>query len=322
MDRYPNISDHGLIGDLQTSALVTTDGTVDFFCCPRFDSPSVFASLLDAEKGGYFRIAPAGGDYVSKQLYMPGTAMLITRFMTPDGVGEVLDFMPIIEGKPTDRHRLVRHLRVARGTMQFVMDLQPRFDYGRARHTVEASEDGAVFRSDNGMELTLHSTDRRRHGSGRGHRGAGRRRPARDLHDARRRERPRRRAGVHGRPAAEAADGRARPARRRHRRLLEGLAEPVRLHRPVAGDGRPVGDDPQAHDLRANRRAGGGRDARPARASRRRAELGLPLHLDPGRIPDDARPGWPGLPGGGSQVRRLAQGPRRTRAARATAPRR
>jgi GH15 family glucan-1,4-alpha-glucosidase len=161
VDRYPNISDHGLIGDLQTAALVTTAGTVDFYCCPRFDSPSVFASLLDAEKGGYFRIAPAGGDYVSKQLYMPGTAMLITRFMTPDGVGEVLDFMPIIEGQPTDRHRLVRHLRVARGTMQFVMDLQPRFDYGRSRHTVEVSEAGAVFRSDSGIELTLHSTGQR-----------------------------------------------------------------------------------------------------------------------------------------------------------------
>ena len=160
MDRYPNISDHGLIGDLQTAALVTTDGTVDFFCCPRFDSPSVFASLLDAEKGGYFRIAPAGGDYVTRQLYMPGTGMLITRFMTPDGVGEVLDFMPVIEGKPTDRHRLVRHLRVARGTMQFVMDLQPRFDYGRSKHTVEGAEGGAVFRSENGMELTLHSTGR------------------------------------------------------------------------------------------------------------------------------------------------------------------
>jgi pentatricopeptide repeat protein len=158
VDRYPNISDHGLIGDLQTAALVTTDGTVDFFCCPRFDSPSVFASLLDAEKGGYFRLAPAGGDYVSKQLYLPGTGMLITRFMTPDGVGEVLDFMPVIEGEPTDRHRLVRHLRVARGTMQFVLDLQPRFDYGRARHTMEVSEGGAVFRSDSGMELTLHST--------------------------------------------------------------------------------------------------------------------------------------------------------------------
>ena len=158
MAGYPNIGDHGLIGDLQTSALVTTDGTVDFFCCPRFDSPSVFASLLDAKKGGYFRIAPAGGDYVTKQLYMPGTAMLITRFMTADGVGEVLDFMPVIEGKPTDRHRLVRHLRVARGTMKFVMDLQPRFDYGRSRHTLEASEHGAVFRSDSGMALTLHTT--------------------------------------------------------------------------------------------------------------------------------------------------------------------
>jgi pentatricopeptide repeat protein len=169
VDRYPNISDHGLIGDLQTAALVTTDGTVDFFCCPRFDSPSVFASLLDAEKGGYFRISPAGGEYVSKQLYMPGTGMLITRFLTPDGVGEVLDFMPVIEGKPTNRHRLVRHLRVARGTMQFVMDLQPRFDYGRAKHTIEASEHGAVFRSDNGMELTLHSS---------GNRGAGEDRPA------------------------------------------------------------------------------------------------------------------------------------------------
>jgi pentatricopeptide repeat protein len=158
LDRYPNISDHGLIGDLQTAALVTTDGTVDFFCCPRFDSPSVFASLLDADKGGYFRLAPAGGDYVTRQLYMPGTGMLITRFMTPDGVGEVLDFMPVIEGEPTDRHRLVRHLRVARGTMQFALDLQPRFDYGRARHTMEASDGGAVFRADNGMELTLHST--------------------------------------------------------------------------------------------------------------------------------------------------------------------
>jgi GH15 family glucan-1,4-alpha-glucosidase len=164
-DRYPNISDHGLIGDLQTCALVTTDGTVDFFCCPRFDSPSVFASLLDADKGGYFRIAPATDNYVTKQLYFPNTAMLITRFMTPDGVGEVLDFMPVIEGKPTDRHRLVRHLRVARGTMQFVLDLQPRFDYGRAKHTMEISENGAVFRTEGGMELTLHTGGQRRRDS-------------------------------------------------------------------------------------------------------------------------------------------------------------
>jgi pentatricopeptide repeat protein len=160
LDRYPNISDHGLIGDLQTAALVSTDGTVDFFCCPRFDAPSVFGSLLDAERGGYFRIAPAAKTYVTKQLYLPSTAMLVTRFMTPDGVGEVVDFMPVIEGRPTNRHRLVRQLRVARGSMQFVLDLQPRFDYGRAKHTVEITEAGAVFRSD-GMELTLRTPGRR-----------------------------------------------------------------------------------------------------------------------------------------------------------------
>src|SRR5579875_2756833 len=76
VDRYPNISDHGLIGDLQTAALVTTDGTVDWFCCPRFDSPSVFASLLDHERGGYFQVAPDQSDYVTRQLYLPDTAVL------------------------------------------------------------------------------------------------------------------------------------------------------------------------------------------------------------------------------------------------------
>ena len=154
MNRYPNISDHGLIGDLQTAALVSTDGTVDWFCCPRFDSPSVFASLLDAERGGYFRITPDTSDYVSKQLYFLDTAMLITRFMTPDGVGEVTDFMPIAGTTPTDRHRLVRLLRVVRGVMTFVIEVRPRLDYGRAAHKLEITEDGAVF-SAAGMELAL-----------------------------------------------------------------------------------------------------------------------------------------------------------------------
>jgi pentatricopeptide repeat protein len=167
VERYPDISEHGLIGDLQTCALVTSDGTVDFFCCPRFDSPSVFASLLDADGGGYFSIKPAGGGYVTKQLYFPNTAMLITRFMTPDGVGEVLDFMPVIEGEPTDRHRLIRHLRVARGTMRFELEIQPRFNYGRSGHTVEVSENGAVFRGEDGTHLTLHVAARREAGEGR-----------------------------------------------------------------------------------------------------------------------------------------------------------
>ena len=148
MDRYPPIAEHGLIGDLQTAALVTTDGSVDWFCCPRFDSPSVFASLLDRERGGYFRIAPEGDDYVTRQLYFPDTAILITRFMTPGGVGEVIDFMPVEDpDQATDRHRLVRAVRCVRGEMRFVVDCAPRFDYGRQSHDLEVTEQGAVFRT-------------------------------------------------------------------------------------------------------------------------------------------------------------------------------
>ncbi|HEY7432014.1 MAG TPA: glycoside hydrolase family 15 protein [Streptosporangiaceae bacterium] len=155
MSSYPNISDHGLIGDLQTAALVCTDGTVDWLCVPRFDSPSVFASLLDANRGGHFKIAPDRDDYVSRQLYLPDSAILVTRFMTPDGVGEVHDFMPVTEGRATDRHRLVRSIRVVRGTMRFAIEIQPRFDYGRAAHKLELTEAGGVFQS-NGLELTVH----------------------------------------------------------------------------------------------------------------------------------------------------------------------
>lgn len=156
MDEYPPIGGHGLIGDLQTCALVTTDGTIDWFCTPRFDSPSIFASLLDRRRGGYFRIAPDQPDYVSRQLYLPGTAVLLTRFMSPEGVGEVADFMPVIEGGPTDRHRLIRVIRVVRGRMRFVMDLQPRFDYARVPHKTEITEHGVAFEGGDGTELALH----------------------------------------------------------------------------------------------------------------------------------------------------------------------
>jgi len=156
MVTYPAIADHGLVGDLQTSALISTDGTVDWFCCPRFDSPSVFASLLDRQHGGHFSITPEQDGYVTKQLYLPGTAILITRFLTPEGVGEVCDFMPVIEGEATPRHRLVRIVRVVRGEMTFAFDLQPRFDYGRAPHKTEITENGVVFEGDDGLELAVH----------------------------------------------------------------------------------------------------------------------------------------------------------------------
>jgi GH15 family glucan-1,4-alpha-glucosidase len=105
----PEISQHGLIGDLQTAALVSSDGAIDWFCSPRFDSPSIFASLLDHAKGGSFQIIPEDDHAVVKQLYFPDSAILITRFMSEAGVAEVADFMPI--DKPTvtsSRHRIVR----------------------------------------------------------------------------------------------------------------------------------------------------------------------------------------------------------------------
>src|SRR5213079_2120357 len=89
------IAEHGVIGDLRTVALVGTDGTIDWYCCPRFDSPSIFGAILDRHRGGYFRIAPTMRDGVVKQLYFPDTNVLITRFLTPQGVGEVQDFMPV-----------------------------------------------------------------------------------------------------------------------------------------------------------------------------------------------------------------------------------
>ncbi|MFE6500555.1 glycoside hydrolase family 15 protein [Kitasatospora sp. NPDC057738] len=148
MDRYPPIADHGLVGDLQTAALVSSQGVVDWFAAPRFDSPSIFAALLDHDRGGYFLFAPEETEVTYKQLYYPDTAVLVTRFMSPDGVGEVVDCMPPDRtGKPTDRHTLIRVVRAVRGTVRFVLDCRPRFDYGRATHVLDLQGETAVFRA-------------------------------------------------------------------------------------------------------------------------------------------------------------------------------
>jgi len=158
MEDYLPIAEHGIIGDLHTVALVGSDGTIDWYCCPAFDSPSVFAAILDREKGGYYRIAPAMEDWSSKQLYFPDTNVLITRFFTPDGVGELQGFMPIARtGEERHRHRLVRRVVVVRGDMRFRLDLQPRFNYGRDAHETEQHEHGVVFRSP-GLCLALQAT--------------------------------------------------------------------------------------------------------------------------------------------------------------------
>jgi pentatricopeptide repeat protein len=150
---YPPIADHGLIGDLQTAALVATEGTIDWFCCPRFDSPSVFASLLDHEKGGKFELH-AVEECVTKQLYLPDTAVLVTRFLSPKGVAEVIDFMPIQKpGVVTDQHRIGRAVRGVRGKLEFEALVQPRFDYGREAHTTKVDGTNAVFEA---PSMTLH----------------------------------------------------------------------------------------------------------------------------------------------------------------------
>jgi len=139
---YLPIGEHGVIGDLRTVALVGTDGTIDWYCCPRFDSPSVFAAILDRQRGGRYRIAPALALGTVKQLYFPDTNVLITRFLTPSGVGEVQDFMPI-----GPRQRLIRRVLCVRGEMTFRIEVEPRFDYGREEHEVVVHEHGAVFRA-------------------------------------------------------------------------------------------------------------------------------------------------------------------------------
>ena len=143
---YLPIEDHGIIGNLHTAALVGDEGTIDWLCLPTFDAPSVFCSILDDEKGGHFKLRPV--EYAkSQQLYLPDTNVLLTRFLSPEGVAEVLDFMPIVDDE--ESHRLVRSVNLIRGKMTFEVECKPAFDYARAEHTVSVGKAGAVFEGPN-----------------------------------------------------------------------------------------------------------------------------------------------------------------------------
>jgi len=129
---YEPIENYGVIGDLDTIALTGLNGSIDFLCFPHFDSPTVFAALLDKERGGYFKIAPVQDEVKHKQLYLPDTNVLLTRFLAQRGVGEITDFMPVEEmyvGK-----ELIRTVSCGRGSLTFQMECRPRFDYARATH--------------------------------------------------------------------------------------------------------------------------------------------------------------------------------------------
>jgi GH15 family glucan-1,4-alpha-glucosidase len=150
--RYQPIENHGIIGNMHSAALVSLDGSVDWLCLPCFDSPSVFAAILDAEKGGRFRIAPAAaGELRQKQYYWPETNVLITRFLHPDGIAEVEDYMPVGCGAEPGA-QLVRRVRVVRGRLPLEMECRPAFDYARAPHTTTVAAHGARF---DGPSLSL-----------------------------------------------------------------------------------------------------------------------------------------------------------------------
>src|ERR1051326_5915006 len=128
---YQPIENYGIIGDMHSVALVGMNGSIDWYCYPHFDSPSVFGRILDHGKGVYFQIAAAGAAS-HKQLYWPATNILITRFLTPDGVGEVTDYMPVGEAREKDDfHRLIRRVSVVRGSLTFHLECQPAFNYAR-----------------------------------------------------------------------------------------------------------------------------------------------------------------------------------------------
>lgn len=152
MHDYCPIANYGLIGNMHTVALVSKYGSIDYLPFTRFDSPTVFTALLDKNKGGYWQIKPRHKDTRFKQLYLPDTGVLITRFFTPDGIGELTDFMPI--RRKGYSGSVVRMLKVIKGCIRFRMEFRPRLDYARAQHEV-LQEEGALLFTSKGPDNTV-----------------------------------------------------------------------------------------------------------------------------------------------------------------------
>ena len=144
---YLPIGDYGVIGDMRSVALVGRNGSIDWCCLPFFDSPSVFGAILDDRIGGWFSIAPVG-DAITRQLYLPSTNVLVTRFFTDEGTAEITDFMSVsreVGGVTAQSSRqIVRMVRAIRGPMRFRLECRPAFDYARQRHEVDLTPDGRV----------------------------------------------------------------------------------------------------------------------------------------------------------------------------------
>jgi len=156
------IENYGIIGNMRSVALISMEGAIDFFCYPNFDSPTVFASLLDDSKGGTFQINADLENLRTKQLYLPDTNILLTRFLSDSGVAELTDFMPILEGKKGDiyAHQIIRMVCVIKGEIKFHMRCAPRFDYARSGHSATSEENLIRFKPEAAHcpTMTLHAT--------------------------------------------------------------------------------------------------------------------------------------------------------------------
>ena len=141
---FEPIENYGVIGNMQSIALVGMNGSIDFLCYPDFDSPTVFAALLDDQKGGRFKILPQLVNMRVRQLYLPDTNILLTRFLAEEGVAELTDYMPI-EEDGAQANEIVRRVSVVRGNVHFKALCQPRFDYAAAKHTLQVSDYCATF---------------------------------------------------------------------------------------------------------------------------------------------------------------------------------
>src|ERR1044071_4141547 len=141
---FEPIENYGVIGNMQSIALVGMNGSIDFLCYPNFDSPTVFAALLDDERGGRFEIRPQLKNVRVRQLYLPDTNILLTRFLAEEGVAELTDYMPI-ETDGEQPNEIVRRVSVIRGTVHFTMRCQPRFKYAASTYELQISDRCARF---------------------------------------------------------------------------------------------------------------------------------------------------------------------------------
>lgn len=158
---FEPIENYGVIGNMRSIALVGVNGSIDFLCYPNFDSPTVFAALLDDERGGCFQIEPQLKEKRARQLYLPDTNILLTRFLAEEGVAELTDYMPI-EADGKQPNEIIRTLAVIRGEVDFKMRCQPRFDYGRCGHTASIEDRYATVLRDAIHEFFRHRAETHR----------------------------------------------------------------------------------------------------------------------------------------------------------------